>query len=146
MAVGDIRGGGSRLVQITIRTNQLLTDGKASLILSLESESGTVWDELPISFGTLSAPAPLIKLIGLFAGNDAKLVLEKGRRFKAVKLLLKNEGRGTLVKPRITLTLNEQPLAPSTYGLTTILAGETAAILCEFLYLQVLSPPLLPLE
>ncbi|MCP1385581.1 tetratricopeptide repeat protein [Runella salmonicolor] len=132
VAVGDVRGGGSRLVQITIRTNQLLTDGKAALTLSLESESGTVWDELPISFSTLSPPTPLIKLVGLFAGNDAKLVLEKGRRVKAVKLLLKNEGRGTLVKPRITLTLNEQPISPIINGLTTILAGETATIPCEF--------------
>lgn len=130
--VGDVRGGSNRVAQLTIRTNSLLTDGKASLVLKLESESGTVIDEVPVSFGTAAPPAPLLKMVGLVASNDTKLLLEKGRRAKAIKLLLKNEGRGTLAKPRITLTLNEQPVVLNTKDLTTILAGETVTIPCEF--------------
>ncbi|WP_428658402.1 hypothetical protein [Runella sp.] len=131
-AVGDVRGGSSRTAQLTIRTNNLLTDGKVALVLKLESESGTVWDEIPVNFGTFSPPAPLLKMVGLVASNDSKLILEKGRRVKAVKLMLKNEGRGTLSKPRVSLTLNDQILTPVNSGVTTILAGETVTIPCEF--------------
>ncbi len=132
VAVGDVRGGSSRIAQLTIRTNHLLTDGKASFVLKLESESGTLWDEMPVSFATVSPPAPLLKIVGLVASNDAKLVLEKGRRAKAVKLMVKNEGRGTLSKPRVTLTLNDQNVTPGGNALSNVLAGETIIIPCDF--------------
>jgi hypothetical protein len=69
--------------------------------------------------------------VGLMASNDGKLVLEKGRRSKAVKLLLKNEGRGIFNKPTIALTFNDQPITTGGTALTTILAGETVTIPCD---------------
>ncbi|MFN8344180.1 MAG: tetratricopeptide repeat protein [Spirosomataceae bacterium] len=131
IAVGDVRAGSNRTAQVTIRTNSLLTDGKASFVLKLESESGTVWDEVPVSFKTQSPPVPMLRVVGLVASNDSKLILEKGRRAKAVKLLVKNEGRGTFNKPTVSLTFNDRPLTAGGAALTTILAGETVTIPCD---------------
>lgn len=131
VVVGDIRGSSSRTAQVTIRTNDLLIDGKASFVLKLENELGTVWDEIPISFKTQSPPVPLLRVVGLVASNDGKLILEKGRRTKAVKLLLKNEGRGMFNKPTMALTFNDQPITAGGATLTTILAGETVTIPCD---------------
>lgn len=131
VAVSDVRAGANRSMQVTIRTNSLLVDGKASFLLKLESESGKIWDEVPINFKTQSPPVPLLRVVGLVASNDAKLILEKGRRTKAVKLLLKNEGRGMFNKPTIALTFNEQPITIGGTAPTTILAGETVTIPCD---------------
>jgi len=131
VAVGDVRAGANRSMQVTIRTNSLLVDGKASFLLKLESESGTLWDEIPVSFKTQSPPVPLLRVVGLVASNDGKLILEKGRRTRAVKLLLKNEGRGLFNKPTIALTFNDQPLPIGGTAPTTILAGETVTIPCD---------------
>ncbi|MEZ4905184.1 MAG: hypothetical protein R2822_27260 [Spirosomataceae bacterium] len=133
ISVGDVRAGASRIAQVIIRTNDLLTDGKAAFVLKLESETGTTWDEVLIHFKTLSPPAPLIKVIGLMAANDSKLILDKGRRMKTVKLVLKNEGRGKLNKPRIALTFNDQPVEMGGPSLSAILAGESVTIPCELL-------------
>ncbi|MEI7584268.1 hypothetical protein [Runella sp.] len=129
--VGDVRGGSNRIAQVTIRTNGQLVDGKASFLLKLEGESGNVWDEVPVTFKTQSPPVPLVKAVGLVASNNGPLILEKGRRTKAVKLLLKNEGRGMFNKPTITLTFNDQSITPGGTAPTTILAGETIIIPCE---------------
>lgn len=131
LAVGDVRAGNSRSMQVTIRTNSLLVDGKASFLLKLENESGTVWDEVPVSFRTQSPPVPLLRVVGLVASNDKKLILDKGRRTKSAKLLLKNEGRGMFNKPTIALTINDQPVSVGGIAITRILAGETITIPCD---------------
>lgn len=146
VAIGDVRSGATRTVQVTIHTNGLLVDGKAAFLLRLEGESGTAWDETPIAFKTLTPPAPLIKIVGLMAANDTKLVLEKGRRVKNAKLVLKNEGRGKLNKPSIVLILNEQPVTIGGPALSAILAGESVTIPCELFVSSAFTQPNVPLS